>query len=51
MERVAFTQHGFRLFSPAEVPLFMQEAGFTKVKLTHQRQGTRFDEVLVSGVA
>jgi arsenite methyltransferase len=51
MERVSFTQHGFRLFSPPEVPLLMQEAGFTNVKLTHQRQGTRFDEVIVSGVA
>jgi arsenite methyltransferase len=51
MERVAFTQHGFRLFSPHEVPPFMQQAGFTNVKLTHDRQGTRFDEVLVSGVA
>jgi hypothetical protein len=28
----------------------MQQAGFTNVKLTHDRQGTRFDEVLVSGV-
>jgi ubiquinone/menaquinone biosynthesis C-methylase UbiE len=51
MERASFTQHGFRLFSPPEVPLFMQQAGFTNVKLTHERQGTRFDEVLVSGVA
>jgi SAM-dependent methyltransferase len=47
MERVSFTQHGFRLFSPP----IMQQAGFTRVKLTHERQGTRFDEVLVSGVA
>jgi ubiquinone/menaquinone biosynthesis C-methylase UbiE len=51
MERVSFTQHGFRLFSPPEVPRFMQQAGFTNVKLTHEKQGTRFDEVLVSGVA
>jgi ubiquinone/menaquinone biosynthesis C-methylase UbiE len=51
MERVSFTQHGFRLFSPPEVPPFMQQAGFTNVKLTHERQGTRIDEVLVSGVA
>ena len=51
MERVSFTQHGFRLFSPPEVPPIMQQAGFTSVKLTHERQGTRFDEVLVSGVA
>jgi ubiquinone/menaquinone biosynthesis C-methylase UbiE len=51
MERASFTQYGFRLFSPPEVPLFMQQAGFTNVKLTHERQGTRFDEVLVSGVA
>ena len=51
MERVSFTQHGFRLFSPFEVPLFMQQAGFTNVKLTHERQGTRIDELLVSGVA
>jgi ubiquinone/menaquinone biosynthesis C-methylase UbiE len=51
MERVSFTQHGFRLFSPPEVPPIMQQAGFTRVKLTHERQGTRFDEVLVSGVA
>jgi ubiquinone/menaquinone biosynthesis C-methylase UbiE len=51
MERVSFTQHGFRLFSPSEVPPFMQQAGFTNVKLTHERQGTRTDEVLVSGIA
>jgi ubiquinone/menaquinone biosynthesis C-methylase UbiE len=51
MERVSFTQHGFRLFSPPEVPQLMQQAGFTNVKLTHEKQGTRFDEVLVSGVA
>ena len=51
MERVSFTQHGFRLFSPQEVPPIMQQAGFTDVKLTHERQGTRFDEVLVSGIA
>jgi len=51
MERVSFTQHGFRLFSPPEVLPIMQQAGFTSVKLTHERQGTRFDEVLVSGVA
>ena len=51
MERVSFTQHGFRLFSPPEVPPIMQQAGFTTVKLTHEKQGTRFDEVLVSGVA
>jgi ubiquinone/menaquinone biosynthesis C-methylase UbiE len=51
MERVSFTQHGFRLFSPPEVPLLMQQAGFTDVELTHERQGTRFDEVLVSGIA
>lgn len=51
MERVAFTQHGFRLFSPLDVPPFLQQAGFTNVKLTHERQGTRFDEVLVSGIA
>ena len=51
MERVSFTQHGFRLFSPPEVTPIMQQAGFTSVKLTHERQGTRFDEVLVSGVA
>ncbi len=51
MERVSFTQHGFRLFSPPEVPPFMQQAGFTNVKLTHERQGTRIDELLVSGVA
>lgn len=51
MERVSFTQHGFRLFSPPEVLLFMQQAGFTNVKLTHERQRIRFDEVLVSGVA
>jgi len=51
MERVSFTQHGFRLFSPGEVPPILQQAGFTSVKLTHERQGTRFDEVLVSGVA
>ncbi|MGZ4107951.1 MAG: class I SAM-dependent methyltransferase [Tumebacillaceae bacterium] len=51
MERVSFTQHGFRLFSPPEVTLLMQQAGFTNVELTHERQGTRFDEVLVSGIA
>ena len=51
MERVSFTQHGFRLFSPTEVPPLMQQAGFTNVELTHERQGTRFDEVLVSGIA
>jgi ubiquinone/menaquinone biosynthesis C-methylase UbiE len=51
MERVSITQHGFRLFSPHEVAPFMLQAGFTSVKLTHERQGTRFDEVLVSGVA
>lgn len=51
MERVSFTQHGFRLFSPPEVLLLMRQAGFTNVNLTHERQGTRFDEVLVSGVA
>lgn len=51
MDRVSFTQHGFRLFSPPEVPLLMQQAGFTNVELTHERQGTRFDEVLVSGIA
>lgn len=51
MERVSFTQHGFRLFSPSEVPALMQQAGFTNVKLTHERQGTRFDEVLVSAEA
>lgn len=51
MERISFTQHGFRLFSPPEVLQIMQHAGFTNVKLTHQLQGTRFDEVLVSGVA
>jgi ubiquinone/menaquinone biosynthesis C-methylase UbiE len=51
MERVSFTQHGFRLFSPPEVPPIMQQAGFTNVKLAHERQGTRVDEVLVSGVA
>ena len=51
MERVSFTQHGFRLFSPSEVPPFMQQAGFTNVKLTHERQGTRTDEVLLSGIA
>ena len=50
MERVSFTQHGFRLFSPPEVPLLMQQAGFTNVELTHEKQGTRFDEVLVSGI-
>ena len=51
MERASFTQHGFRLFSPPEVPPIMQQAGFTNVKLAHERQGTRVDEVLVSGVA
>jgi SAM-dependent methyltransferase len=51
MACVSFTQHGFRLFSPPEVLSLMQHAGFTNVKLTHERQGTRFDEVLVSGVA
>ena len=51
MERVSFTQHGFLLFSPPEVPPIMQQAGFTSVKLTHEREGTRFDEMLVSGVA
>jgi ubiquinone/menaquinone biosynthesis C-methylase UbiE len=51
MERVSFTEHGFSLFSPPEVPLFMRQVGFTNVKLTHERQGTRIDEVLVSGVA
>jgi SAM-dependent methyltransferase len=51
MERVSFTQHGFRLFSPPEVPQFMQQAGFTNVELTHERRGTRIDEVLVSGIA
>ena len=51
MERVSFTQHGFRLFSPPEVPPIMQQAGFTNVKLAHERQRTRVDEVLVSGVA
>jgi arsenite methyltransferase len=51
MERVAFTQHGFRLFSPQEVPALMEQAGFISVKVSHERQRTRFDEVLVSGVA
>jgi ubiquinone/menaquinone biosynthesis C-methylase UbiE len=51
MERISFTQHGFRLFSPPEVPPFMEQAGFKKVKITHERQGTRIDELLVSGVA
>ncbi|MBZ5616184.1 MAG: methyltransferase domain-containing protein [Acidobacteriia bacterium] len=51
MERISFTQHGFRLFSPPEVPLLMQQAGFTNVELTHERRGTRYDEVLVSGIA
>lgn len=51
MDRVSFTQHGFRLFDPSELPPFMQQACFTNVNLTHERQGTRFDEVLVSGVA
>jgi SAM-dependent methyltransferase len=51
MERVSFTQYGFRLFSPHEVAPFMLQAGFANVKFTHERQGTRFDEVLVSGVA
>lgn len=51
MERVSFTQHGFRLFAPSEVPPLMQQAGFTDVKVTHERQGTRIDEVLASGVA
>jgi len=51
MERVSFTQHGFRLFSPPEVPPIIQQAGFTIVKLTHEKQGTHFDEVIVSGVA
>jgi ubiquinone/menaquinone biosynthesis C-methylase UbiE len=51
MERVSFTQYGFRLFSPQEVLSVMQHAGFTDVKLTHERQGTRVDEVLVSGIA
>lgn len=50
MERVAFTQHGFRLFSPPEVSPLMRQAGFTNVNVTHEKQGTRFDEVLVSGV-
>ncbi len=49
MQRVAFTQHGFRLFSPDEVQPYMAQAGFTHVRSTHARQGTRFDEILVSG--
>lgn len=51
MARVSFTQHGFRLFSPPELPPLMQHAGFTDVELTHERQGTRIDEVIVTGVA
>jgi SAM-dependent methyltransferase len=51
MERVALTQHGFRLFSPNEVPELMTQAGFTHVTMTHEKQGTRFDEVLVSATA
>jgi ubiquinone/menaquinone biosynthesis C-methylase UbiE len=51
MERISFTQHGFRLFSPPEVPPFMEQVGFKNVKITHERQGTRIDELLVSGVA
>jgi ubiquinone/menaquinone biosynthesis C-methylase UbiE len=51
MERVSFTQYGFRLFSPHELEPLMLQAGFTDVKLTHERKGTRFDELLVSGVA
>jgi SAM-dependent methyltransferase len=51
MERVSMTQHGFRLFSPDEVPELMQQAGFTNITMIHEKQGTRFDEVLVSATA
>ena len=51
MQRVALTQHGFRLFDPAEAQNLMQDSGFQNVRLTHEKQGTRFDEVLVSGTA
>ena len=51
MQRVALTQHGFRLFSPGEVTELLKQSGFTNVTMTHEKQNTRFDEVLVSGHA
>jgi arsenite methyltransferase len=51
MERVPLTQHGFRLFDPAEVQKLMQDSGFSNLHLTHEKQGTRFDELLISGTA
>jgi ubiquinone/menaquinone biosynthesis C-methylase UbiE len=51
MQRAALTQHGFRLFDPAEAQKLMQDSGFNNVRFTHDKQGSRFDEVLVSGQA
>jgi ubiquinone/menaquinone biosynthesis C-methylase UbiE len=51
MQRASLTQHGFRLFDPVEAQKLMQDSGFNSIHLTHDKQGSRFDEVLVSGRA
>jgi ubiquinone/menaquinone biosynthesis C-methylase UbiE len=51
MQRVALTQHGFRLFDPDEVRQLMQDAGFHNILVTHEKQGSRFDELLISGTS
>ena len=51
MQRAALTQHGFRLFSPAEAQKLMQDSGFSNLRLTHEKQSSRFDEVLLSATA
>lgn len=49
MQKVAFTKHGFRLFSPGEVGDLMRQAGFRQVAVDHRDQDKLYDQGIVIG--
>ena len=49
MEKVAFTRHGFRLFSPPEVADVMRRAGFQDVVVDHRDQDKIYDQGIILG--
>ena len=49
MEKVAFTKHGFRLFSPDDVAALMREAGFRDVRIDHRDSDRLYDQAIVLG--
>jgi ubiquinone/menaquinone biosynthesis C-methylase UbiE len=49
MQKLSFTQHGFRLFWPDELAALMREAGFRDVRIDHRDQDKPYDQAIVLG--